>query len=49
MGKYQLDSKGKAQAAKMQSKVKTQQIDKKQQIAKIREEYLKNKQQQAEK
>ena len=46
MGKYQLDSKGKAQAAKMQSKLKKPQFDKKQQLAKLREEFLKKKQQQ---
>lgn len=44
MGKYQLDSKGKAAVAKYHEKNKPAQFDKKQQLAKLREEFLKKKQ-----
>lgn len=47
MGKYQLDSKGKAAVAKYHEKNKPAQFDKKQQLEKLRAEYLKKKQQQA--
>ena len=49
MGKYQLDSKGKAAVAKYQEKNKPTQFNKKQQLEKLRAEYLKKKQEQAEK
>ncbi|WP_205407155.1 hypothetical protein [Sporosarcina sp. PTS2304] len=49
MGKYQLDSKGKAAVAKYHEKNKPAQFDKKQQLEKIREAYLKKKQEQADK
>ena len=49
MGKYQLDAKGKAAVAKYHEKNKPAKIDKKQQIEKIRAEYLKKKQEQANK
>ncbi len=49
MGKYQLDSKGKVAVAKYHEKQKPAQFDKKQQLEKIRAEYLKNKQRQADK
>ncbi len=49
MGKYQLDSKGKAAVAKYHEKNKPAKFDKKQQIEKIRAEYLKKKQEQANK
>lgn len=48
MGKYQLDSKGKAQVAKYHEKNKPAQFDKKQQLAKLREEFLKKKQEKAD-
>ena len=48
MGKYQLDAKGKAAVAKYHEKNKPTQFDKKQQIEKIRAEYLKRKQEQAD-
>ncbi|MER2000419.1 MAG: hypothetical protein ABS882_11635 [Lysinibacillus sp.] len=48
MGKYQLDTKGKAAVAKYHEKNKPAQFDKKQQLEKIRAEYLKMKQAQAE-
>ena len=48
MGKYQLDAKGKAAVAKYHEKNKPAQFDKKQQIEKIRAEYLKRKQEQAD-
>lgn len=44
MGKYQLDSKGKTAVAKYHEKNKPAQFDKKQQLAKLREEFLKKKQ-----
>lgn len=43
MGKYQLDSKGKAQVAKFHEKNKPAPFDKKQKLAKLREEILKRK------
>lgn len=49
MGKYQLDSKGKAAVAKYYEKNKPAKFDKKQQIEKIRAEYLKKKQEQTNK
>ncbi|WP_194841513.1 hypothetical protein [Sporosarcina obsidiansis] len=49
MGKYQLDSKGQAAVAKYHEKNKPAQFDKKQQLEKIRAEYLKKKQKQADK
>ena len=49
MGKYQLDAKGKAAVAKYHEKNKPSKFDKKQQIEKIRAEYLKKKQEQANK
>lgn len=49
MGKYQLDSKGKAAVTKYHEKNKPAQFDKKQQLEKIRTQYLKNKQEQADK
>ena len=49
LGKYQLDSKGKAAVAKYHEKNKPAQFDKKQQIEKIRAEYLKKKQEQTNK
>lgn len=49
MGKYQLDSKGKAAVAKYHEKNKPAQFDKKQQLEKIRAEYLKKKQNQTDK
>lgn len=48
MGKYQLDSKGKAAVAKYHEKNKPAQFDKKQQLEKLRAEYLKRKQEQAD-
>ena len=48
MGKYQLDAKGKASVAKYHEKNKPATFDKKQQLEKIRAEYLKRKQEQAE-
>lgn len=49
MGKYQLDTKGKAAVTKYHEKNKPAQFDKKQQLEKIRAEYLKKKQEQADK
>ena len=48
MGKYQLDTKGKMAVTKYHEKNKPAQFDKKKQIEKIREEYLKKKQKQME-
>lgn len=48
MGKYQLDSKGKASVAKYHEKNQPVQFDKKQQLKKIRAEYLKRKQEQTD-
>ena len=47
MGKYQLDTKGKVAVTKYHEKNKPAQFDKKQQLEKIRAEYLKRKQEQA--
>lgn len=49
VGKYQLDSKGKAAVTKYHEKNKPTQFDKKQQLEKIRAEYLKKKQNQTDK
>ena len=49
MGKYQLDTKGKVAVTKYHEKNKPAQFDKKQQLEKIRAEYLKRKQEQANK
>ena len=48
MGKYQLDNKGKAAVTKYHEKNKPAEFDKKQQLEKIRTEYLKRKQKQAD-
>ncbi|MDV6379466.1 hypothetical protein ORD22_14720 [Sporosarcina sp. GW1-11] len=48
MGKYQLDSKGKAAVAKYHEKNKPAQFDKKQQLEKIRTAYLEKKQKQTD-
>lgn len=48
MGKYQLDSKGQAAVTKYHEKNKPTQFDKKQQLEKIRTEYLKKKRKQIE-
>ncbi len=49
VGKYQLDTKGKVAVTKYHEKNKPAQFDKKKQIEKIRAEYLKKKQEQANK
>ena len=49
VGKYQLDTKGKVAVTKYHEKNKPAQFDKKQQIEKLRAEYLKKKQEQADK
>ncbi|HWL23444.1 MAG TPA: hypothetical protein VNR38_06805 [Ureibacillus sp.] len=49
MGKYQLDTKGKVAVTKFHEKNKPAQFDKKQQLEKIRAEYLKKKQNQSDK
>ncbi|WP_110926605.1 hypothetical protein [Bacillus massiliglaciei] len=49
MGKYQLDSKGKLAVAKYHEKQKPAKFDKKQQLEKLRAEYLKKKQIQSDK
>lgn len=46
MGKYQLDSKGKAAVEKYHEKNKPAQFDKKQQLEKLRAQYLEKKQKQ---
>ncbi|MBM7667187.1 hypothetical protein JOC25_003717 [Solibacillus kalamii] len=46
MGKYQLDSKGKAAVTKYHEKNKPSQFDKKQQLEKLRAQYLEKKQKQ---
>lgn len=43
MGKYQLDTKGKASVTKYHEKNIPEKVDKKQQLKEIREKYLKNK------
>ncbi|PID14501.1 hypothetical protein CSV63_12040 [Sporosarcina sp. P34] len=48
MGKYQLDSKGKAAVAKYHEKNKPAQFDKKKQLEKIRTAYLEKKQKQSD-
>ncbi|EKU42040.1 hypothetical protein ACM1TL_13155 [Lysinibacillus capsici] len=48
MGKYQLDTKGKAAVTKYHEKNKPAQFDKKQQLEKIRAAYLKKKQEQTD-
>ena len=49
VGKYQLDTKGKIAVSKYHEKNKPAQFDKKQQLEKLRSEYLKKKQEQTEK
>jgi len=49
VGKYQLDTKGKVAVTKYHEKNKPAKFDKKQQLEKIRAEYLKKKQNQTEK
>lgn len=44
MGKYQLDTKGKASVTKYHEKNIPEKIDKKQQLKEMREKFLKNKQ-----
>jgi len=46
MGKYQLDTKGKVAVSKYHEKNQPAKFDKKQQLEKIRAEYLKKKQEQ---
>ena len=43
MGKYQLDQKGKVAVSKYHEKQTPQKIDKKEQLAKLKESYLKKK------
>lgn len=43
MGKYQLDSKGKAAVTKFHEKNKPAQFNKQEQLKKLREQYLQNK------
>nr|WP_106782810.1 hypothetical protein [Lysinibacillus timonensis] len=49
MGKYQLDTKGKVAVTKYHEKNMPGRFDKKQQLEKIRAEYLKKKQNQTDK
>jgi len=49
VGKYQLDTKGKAAVTSYHEKHKPAKFDKKQQLEKIRAEYLKKKQKQTDK
>ncbi|MFD0048599.1 hypothetical protein ACFVHQ_04590 [Actinomycetes bacterium NPDC127524] len=49
MGKYQLDTKGQAAVTKYHEKQKPVKFDKKQQIEKIRADYLKKKLKQTDK
>ncbi|MBY0222483.1 hypothetical protein ABZ756_03625 [Mammaliicoccus sciuri] len=49
MGKYQLDAKGQAAVTKYHEKHKPAKFDKKQQLEKIRAEYLEKKQKQTDK
>jgi len=49
VGKYHLDTKGKAAVTKYHEKQKPAKFDKKQQLEKIRAEYLKKKQEQEDK
>ncbi|WP_456278748.1 hypothetical protein [Bacillus sp. AK128] len=48
MGKYQLDSKGQVAVTKFHEKQTPAKFDKKQQLEKIRAEYLKKKQKQTD-
>jgi len=48
VGKYQLDTKGKVAVTKYHEKNKPAQFDKKQQLEKLRAEYMKKKQKQTE-
>ncbi|UOE96572.1 hypothetical protein [Alkalihalobacillus sp. LMS39] len=49
VGKYQLDTKGKQAVTKYHEKQKPAKSDKKQQLEKLRAEYLKKKQKQTDK
>ncbi|MET1180931.1 hypothetical protein ABG775_23700 [Peribacillus simplex] len=49
MGKYQLDTKGQVAVTKFHEKQKPAKFDKKQQLEKIRADYLKKKQKQTDK
>ncbi|WP_175596770.1 hypothetical protein [Bacillus sp. MRMR6] len=49
MGKYQLDTKGQVAVTKFHEKQRPSKFDKKQQLEKIRAEYLKKKQKQTDK
>jgi len=49
VGKYHLDTKGKVAVAKYHEKQNPAKFDKKQQLEKIRAEYLKKKQEQVDK
>ncbi|WIY59713.1 hypothetical protein [Bacillus arachidis] len=49
MGKYQLDHKGQVAVAKFHEKQKPAKFDKKQQLEKLRAEYLKKKKKQTDK
>lgn len=49
MGKYQLDTKGKVAVTKFLEKQTPAKFDKKQQLEKLRAEYLKKKQKQTDK
>ncbi|WP_043932606.1 hypothetical protein [Bacillus sp. EB01] len=49
MGKYQLDTKGKVAVTKFHEKQTPDKFDKKQQLEKLRAEYLKKKQKQTDK
>lgn len=49
MGKYQLDTKGKVAVTKFHEKQTPVKFDKKQQLEKLRAEYLEKKQKQTEK
>ena len=49
MGKYELDTKGQVAVTKYHEKHKPAKFDKKQQLEKIRTEYLKKKQKQTDK
>ena len=49
MGKYQLDNKGQVAVTKYHEKHKPAKFDKKQQLEKIRAEYLKKKQKRTDK
>ncbi|WP_088034771.1 hypothetical protein [Evansella clarkii] len=49
MGKYQLDAKSQMAVTKFHEKQKSAQFDKKQQLEKLRAEYLKKKQKQTDK